>query len=111
MIRVLDSAGSTLVEWGRQQRVAAVSPDFGPPNVTGPITTAELRAALSTFRLFSSSGPDGIPVTVLLIEQFEDDILDSINQSSKVVDSEYNIPSQWKHSIIVYIPKRGLHSL
>ena len=24
-----------------------------------------------------------------------------------MVDSEYNIPSQWKHSIIVYIPKKG----
>ena len=70
---------------------------------------AELRANLS--KLSSSSGPEGIPVIALRIEKFEDDIPNTINQSSKMVDSEYNTPSQWKHSIIVSIPKRGLHSL
>ena len=81
-----------------------VSPDLDPSKVTGPITTAELRTALSTSKLLSSSGHDGIPVLALRIEE---DILDTINQSSKMVDSEYNIPSQWKHSIIVSIPKKG----
>ena len=45
-----------------------------------------------------------IPVIALRIE---DDILNTINQSSKMVDSEYSIPSQRKHSIIVSIPKKG----
>ena len=88
--------------------VITVSPDLDSTKVTGPITTAELQAALSTSKLSSSSGPDGIPVTALRIE---DDILNTINQSSKMVDSEYNIPSQWKHLIIVSIPKMGLHAL
>ena len=87
--------------------VITVTPDLDASKVTGPITTAELQAALSTSKLSSSSGPDGIPVIALRIEEFEDDIVDYINQSSKMVDSEYNIPSQWKHLIIVSIPKRG----
>ena len=87
--------------------VITVSPDLDPSNVTGPITSAELRAAQSTSKLSYSSGPDGIPVNALQVEEFEDDILYTINQSSKMIDSEYNIPSQWKHSIIVSIPKKG----
>ena len=87
--------------------VITVSPDLDPSKVTGPITTAELRAALSTSKLSSSSGPDGTPVIALRIKEFEDDILNTINQSSKMVDSEYNIPFQWKHLIIVSIPKKG----
>ena len=71
--------------------VITVTPDLDPSNVTGPITTAQLQAALSTSKLSSSSGPDGIPVTALRIE---DDILYTINQSSKMFGSEYNIPSQ-----------------
>ena len=55
--------------------VITVTPDFDPPKVTGPITTAELLAALSTSKLSSSSGPDGIPAIALRIEEFEDDIL------------------------------------
>ena len=84
-----------------------VTPDLDPSKVTGPITTAELQAALSTSKLSSSSGPDGIPVIALQIKEFKDDILNTINQSSKMVDTEYNIQSQWKHSIIVSIPKKG----
>ena len=84
--------------------VITVSPDFDPSRVIGPTTIAEGRAALSTSKLSSSSGPDGIPVTALRIE---DDILYTINQSSKMFGSEYNIPSQWMHSIIVSIPKNG----
>ena len=76
-------------------------------STVGPITTTELRAALSTSKLFSSSGPDGNQVIDLWVEEFEDDILNTTNQSSKMVDSEYNIQSQWKHSIIVSIPKTG----
>ena len=87
--------------------VITVTHDLDPSKVTGPITTAELQAALSTSKLSSSSGPDGIPVIALRIEEFEDDILNTINQSSKMVDSEYSIPSQWKHSITVCIPKKG----
>ena len=45
--------------------VITVSPDLDRSKVSGPITTAELRAALSTSRLSSSSGPDGIPVITL----------------------------------------------
>ena len=87
--------------------VITVTPDLDPSKVTGPITTAELRAALSTSKLSSSSGPDGFPVIALRIKEFKDDILNTINQSLKMVDSEYNIPSHWKHSIIVSIPKKG----
>ena len=87
--------------------VITVSPDVDPSKVIGPITTAELPAALFTSKLSSSSGPDGIPVIALRIEEFKDDILNIINQSSKMVDSECNIPSQWKHSITVSIPKNG----
>ena len=79
------------------------TPDLDPSKVKGPITTAELQAALSTSKLSFSSGPVGIPVIVLRIE---DDILYTINQSSKMFGSEYIIPSQWKHSIIVSIPKK-----
>ena len=86
--------------------VITVTPDLDPSKVTGPITTAERRVALSTSILSSSSGPDGIPVIAQRIEEFEDDILNTINQSSKMVDSEYNIPSQWKHSIIVSTTKK-----
>ena len=86
--------------------VTTVSPGFDSPEVTGPIMTAELCAALSTYKL-SSSGTDGILVITLLIEEFEDDILDTIDQLSLMVDSEYSIPSQWKHSIIVSIPRKG----
>ena len=50
--------------------VVTVSPDLDPPEVTGPIMTAELRAALPTSKLSSSSGPDGIPVIALQIEVF-----------------------------------------
>ena len=85
--------------------VITVSPHLDPSKVTGPITTAELRAALSTSKLTSSSGPGVIPVIALRIEEFEEDILNTINQSSMMVDSEYNITSLWKHSIIVSIPK------
>ena len=91
--------------------VITVTPDLDPSKVTGPITTAELLAALSTSKLSSSSGPDSIPVIALRIEEFEDNIPNTINQSSKMVDSEHNIPSQWKHSIIVSIPKNGSYSL
>ena len=66
--------------------VATVSYDLDPSEITGLITTVEGRAALSTSILFSSSGPDGIPVIALRIEEFEDDVLYSINQSSKMVD-------------------------
>ena len=91
--------------------VITVSPDLDPSKVTGPITTAELQAALSTSKLSSSSDPDGIPVIALWIEELEDDILNTINQSSKTVDSEYNIPSQWEYSIIVSISKKGVFTL
>ena len=84
--------------------VITVSPDLDPSKVTGPIATAELRAALLISKLIYSSGHDGIPVIALRIE---DDILSTINQSSMMVDSEYNIPSQWINSIIVSIPKKG----
>ena len=87
--------------------VITVSPDFDLSKVTGPITTAELRADLSTSKLSYSSGPDGIPVIALWIEEFKDDILSTINQSSMMVDSEYNIPYQSKHSIILSIHKNG----
>ena len=87
--------------------VITVTSDLDPSKVTGPISTAELPAALSTPMNSSSSGPDGIPVIALRIEYLEDDILNTINQSSKMVDSEHSIPSQWKHSIIVSIPKKG----
>ena len=59
--------------------VATVSPFLDPPEFTSPITTAELRAAKYTSKLSSSSGPDGIPVIALWIEEFEDDIPDTIN--------------------------------
>ena len=67
----------------------------------------KLWAVLSTCIQSSSSGPDGIPVIDQWIEELEDNILDPINQSPKMIDSKYNIPSQWKHSIIVTIPKKG----
>ena len=85
--------------------VITVSPVLDSPEVTGTITTAELRAALTTYKLPSSSGPDGIPAIALRIEVFEDHILNTINQSSKMIDSEYNIP--WKQSIIVSISQKG----
>ena len=87
--------------------VITVTPDLDPSIVTVPITTAELQAALSTSKLSSSSGHDGIPVIALRIEEFEDNIRNTINQSLKMVGSEYRIPSQWKHSIIVSIPEKG----
>ena len=50
--------------------VITVSPDLDPSDVTGPITTAELRAALTTSKLSSSSsGPDGIPAVAMRIEE------------------------------------------
>ena len=91
--------------------IITVLPDLDPSKDSGPITTTELQSALSTSKLSSSSDPDGIPVITLRIEQFEDDVLNTINQSSKMLDSEYNIPSQLKSSIIVSMPKRGLHTL
>ena len=33
--------------------------------------------------------------------------MNAINQPSKMADSDYNIPSQWKHLIIVSIPQKG----
>ena len=78
-----------------------------PSKFTGHITTAELQDALSTSKLSSSSGPDGNQVIALRIKDFKDDILDYINQLSKMVDSEFNITSHRKHSIIVSIPKKG----
>ena len=41
------------------------------------------------------------------MDQSEDNILDTIYQSSKTVNSEYNIPSQCQHSIIISIAKKG----
>ena len=82
--------------------VATVSPELDLPEVTGPITTSELRAALFISKLSSSS--DGFPVIALRIEEFEDYILDSINQS--LTQNTY-IPYQWKHSIIASMPKNG----
>ena len=87
--------------------VITVTPELDPSKVTGPITTAELRVDLSTSRLPSSSGPDCIPVIALRIEELEEDILNTINQSPKIVVSDYNIPSHWKHTIIVTIPIKG----
>ena len=65
-----------------------------PPAVTGPNTTAILRAALTTTQMSSSSGPDDIPVIALLIEEFEDDNLDTFSESSKMLDTAYNISTQ-----------------
>ena len=48
--------------------VITVTLDLDPSKVTVPITTAELRAALSTSKLSSSSGPHGIPVIALRFE-------------------------------------------
>ena len=73
--------------------ITIVTLDLDSPEVTGPITTTELLAALSTSKLSTSSGIDGIPVIALRIEEFEDDIPYFINQSSKMLDSEYNISS------------------
>ena len=86
--------------------VITVTPDIEPSKVTFPITTAELQAALSTSKLSSSSVRDVILVIALLIEECEDGILKTINRSSKMVDSAYNFPSHWKHSIIVSITKK-----
>ena len=61
--------------------VDTVSPDMDTPMVTGPNTTAVLRAALSTSELSSSTDPDDIPVIAQQIEEFEDNILDTISQS------------------------------
>ena len=61
---------------------ATVSPDLKTPEVTGLNSTAGLRAALSTSKQSSSSGTDGIPVIALRIEEFVDDILNTINKSS-----------------------------
>ena len=92
--------------------VITVTPDLDPSKVTGPITTAELQAALSTSKLCSSSGPDGISAIALRIKEFKDVILNTINQSSKMVDSEYSIPSQWKHlKYCVYSQKGSSLSL
>ena len=87
--------------------VATVSPDLDPLKSPVPsrLTSFELPCLHPNF--FLSSGFDGIPVIALRIEMFESDILDSINQSSKMVDTECNIPSQ----LLYLFPKRGLHSL
>ena len=87
--------------------VVSTSTDLSPSNGTGPITTASFQAALSTSTLPYSSGPDGIPVIALRIEEFEDEIPNTIYFSSMMGYSDYNIPSQWKHSIIVSNPKKG----
>ena len=91
--------------------VVTVLPDLDPSNVIDPITTAELRAALSKSKFSSSSGPDSIRGIALRIVEFEHNILNTINQSSKMVDSENNIPSQWKHSIIASTPTKRVITL
>ena len=45
------------------------------------------------------------------MEEFEDYILCTINLLLKMVDTEYNIPCEWKYSIIVSMKKMGIHSL
>ena len=85
---------------------ATYSPDLDHSEVTGPITTAELRAALSTTKQSSSYGHNCNTFIALQIKEFEDGILDTINQSWKMVNTEYNISSQWKHLIIVCIKKK-----
>ena len=54
--------------------VITVSPDLDPPEV---ITTAELRATMSTSKLLMALTV--IPVIALRIEVFKDDILNTIN--------------------------------
>ena len=61
--------------------VVTVSSDMDTPMVTGQNTTAVLRAALTTSKLYSSTGAEGILVIVLQINEFENDILDTISQS------------------------------
>ena len=92
--------------------VITVTPDLDPSKVTGPITTAELQAALSTSRLSSSSGPARIPVIALWIKEFRDDILNTINQLSKMVDSEFDkIHLNGSIRLLCLFPKMGLYSL
>ena len=91
--------------------VITVSPDLDPLKVTGPITTAELRAALSTSKLSSSSGPDGIPVIALRIEEFEDDILNTISQSSMMSTQNTTFHLNGNIRLLCLFPKTGLHSL
>ena len=45
---------------------------FDPPDVTGPITTAEIRPALSASKPSSASSPDSITVIALRTEEFKE---------------------------------------
>ena len=59
--------------------VFTISPLLDPPDVICQITAADLLPALSTSKLSSSSGHEDISVIVLRNEEFEDDILYTIN--------------------------------
>ena len=86
--------------------VVTVSPDLDPPEVTGPITTAELRAALSTSKLSSSYGPDGIPVIALRI------LLRILLINRRILSSQNTTFHLNGSTRLLYLlQKMGLHSL
>ena len=62
-------------------------------------------------KLSSSSAPDGIMVIALRIKEFKDDILDTINELSKMVNSDTTFHLNGSTQSLHLFPKRGLHSL
>ena len=74
-------------------------------------TIPEMRTALRTSRSNTKTGSDGIPTRVLQLCELEEDVLNVLNSHSILSNNDNTVPEKWKHSIIVSIPKKGIHHL
>ena len=67
----------------------------------------EIRIALETSRSNTAPGSDGIPTRVLQLCELEEDVLNVLNSHSILSNNDNTVPVKWKHSIIVFIQKKG----
>ena len=71
------------------------------------IAAAEVRKAVTTMRSDAAAGPDGIPPRVLKMPELRPALTQFMNSSTSLADKDNSVPSAWRNSLIVSIPKKG----
>lgn len=74
-------------------------------NISSLFNMAELIAAIETAKKRTTPGHDGVPTEVF--QNLEGPALDTLLEAINQVWETGDIPSDWKHSIVVSIPKPG----
>lgn len=74
-------------------------------DISSPFTMAELIAAIETSRQRTTPGPDGIPYAVF--KNMEGAAIDALLEAINTVWETGIVPPDWKHSVVVPIPKPG----